>query len=137
MNKWIGSGCFYVNKFDGPSTVILWIELILFAMLYGVAFRSWLLFGFIFLGLSVLMHVPKRTVYIIIALSCLWGFIAFSIGHSISWGWAIALGMGFFLLGGVMHATSLKKLVPTTVVAVINKNIKWHRNGYEGLQNLN
>ena len=109
MTRWTGRSGISKVKFDTKSIVILWFEILMFAMIYGRAFRSWLVFGIIFFGSAVLMYVPKRTVYIIIAVSFLWGFIAFSIGHSLSWGWAMGLGMTFLLLGIRAHLSGLKQ----------------------------
>ena len=118
--------------------MILWFEQLLFSALYGVAFRSWVVFGVMFLGSFWLLNRPRGTVHMIYAMSLLWGFIAFSIGHSISWGWAAALGVIFFLIGVRTHLTGLKKPVgPSTVVSFNHENIDWRRNGYEGRQNLN
>jgi hypothetical protein len=105
--------------------------------LFGIAFRSWVVFGVMFLASFWLLNRPRGTVHMIYAMSLLWGFIAFSVGHSISWGWATALGMAFFLLGVGAHLTDLKKPVVSTVVSVNQNNIEWRRNGYQGRQNLN
>jgi len=117
--------------------MILGFELLLFSALYGIAFRSWVVFGVMFLGSFWLLNRPRGTVNMIYAMSLLWGFIAFSVGHSISWGWASVLGMAFFLLGVGAHLTGLKKPVVSPVVSVNQNNIGWQRNGYEGRQNLN
>ena len=74
---------------------ILGFEALLFSALYGVAFRSWVVFGVMFLGSFWLLNRPRGTVHMIYAMSLLWGFIAFSVGHSISWGWAAMLGGSF------------------------------------------
>jgi hypothetical protein len=117
--------------------VILWFEQLLFSALYGIAFHSWVVFGLMFLGSFWLLNRPRGTVHMIYAMSLLWGFIAFSIGHSISWGWATMLGMAFFLLGVGAHLTGLTKPVVSTIVSVNHENNEWRRNGYEGRQNLN
>jgi len=99
------------GRLGDSNHIILLFELLLFSVLYGVAFRSWIVSGLMILGLYWIMSRPKGTVYMIFALSFLWGFIAFSIGHSISWGWATALGMAFLLLGLGAHMTGLKKSI--------------------------
>ena len=83
------------------------------------------------------MYIPKRMVYIIIALCYLWGFIAFSIGYGKSMGWAMVLGMVFFLFGVGAHMTGLKKPIGHTLVSVNHEKNAWLRNGYQGWQNLN
>lgn len=126
-----------ITRCNDKNFMILGFELFLFSALYGVAFRSWVVFGVIFFGLSWLLNRPRGTAHMICAMSVLWGFIAFSVGHSISWGWATVLGMAFFLLGMGAHLTGLKKPVASTVVSVNHENNAWRRNGYDGRQNLN
>ena len=116
---------------------ILGFEALLFSALYGVAFRSWVVFGVMFLGSFWLLNRPRGTVHMIYAMSLLWGFIAFSVGHSISWGWAAMLGVIFFLIGVRAHFTGLKNLMSSTVVSVNHDRIEWQRNVYQGRQNLN
>ncbi len=131
----------FIKKFKAnlgdSSFMILGFEQLLFSTLYGIAFRSWVVFGVIFLASFWLLNSPRGTVHMIYVISLLWGFIAFSIGHSISWGWAIALGMAFFLLGVGLHLNGLKKPTVSTVVSVNPNNNEWQRNGHEGRQNLN
>lgn len=124
-------------RLGNSNFMILCFEQFLFSVLYGIVFRSWVVFGVIFFSSFWLLNRPRRTVNMTYAMSFLWGFIGFSIGHSISWGWATALGMAFFMLGIVAHLTGLKKLVGDTVALVISNSAEWRRNGYEGEQNLN
>lgn len=127
-----------MKKFTGDTNFMtLWFEQLLFSSLYGVAFHSWVVFGVMFLGSFWLLNRPRGTVRMIYAMSLLWGFIAFSIGHSISWGWAIASGMAFFLLGLGAHMTGLKKPLISMASSGNNDSIAWRRNGYNGRQNLN
>lgn len=128
---------FAARSINNKNFMILGFEIFLFSVLYGIAFHSWIVFGVTFLGSSWLLNRPRGTANMICAMSVLWGFIAFSIGHSISWGWATALGMTFFLLGLGAHLTGLKKPVISTVVSGNYEKSVWRRNGYEGWQNLN
>lgn len=128
---------FAARSINDKNFMILGFEIFLFSVLYGIAFHSWIVFGVIFLGSSWLLNRPQGTVHMIYATSLLWGFIAFSIGHGISWGWATALGMAFFLLGLGAHMTGLKKPIASAVVSVNYEKNEWRRNGYEGQSNLN
>jgi len=123
--------------FNDKNFVKLWFELLLFSAVFEIAFRSWVVFGVMFLGSFWLLNRPRGTVHMIYAMSFLWGFIAFSIGYGISWGWAAALGGSFFLLGMRAHLTGLNKPVAIMAVSVNQNNIEWRRDGYQGRQNLN
>ena len=126
------------DRLGDSNFMILWFEQLLFSVLYGVAFHTWVVFGAMFLGSFWLLNRPRGTTHMIYAMSILWGFIAFSIGHSISWGWATALGMAFFLLGLGTHMTGLKKpMIGHAVVSAAHEKNEWLRNGYQGRQNLN
>ncbi|MDP2654366.1 MAG: hypothetical protein Q8Q08_10085 [Candidatus Omnitrophota bacterium] len=125
------------DRLGDSNFKILWFEQLLFSTLYGIAFRSWLVFGVMFLGSLWLLNRPRGVLHMIYAMSLLWGFIAFSIGYSISWGWAAALGGSFFLIGIRAHLTGLKSLVSSCVDSAKHEQIDWRRDGYNGLQNLN
>ncbi|MBF0522879.1 MAG: hypothetical protein HQL24_07500 [Candidatus Omnitrophica bacterium] len=117
--------------------MILWFEALLFSVLFGAAFHSWVVFGSMFLGLSFLLSRIRGMIYMAYVMSILWGFIAFSIAYSISWGLAMAAGGSFFLIGIKAHFAGLKKRVTYKRVLVKQSYIEWRRNGYQGWQNLN
>lgn len=117
------------------SFMTLWFEQLLFSVLYAIAFHSWIVFVVMFISLSLLLNKLKGKIYMIYVISCLWGFIAFSIGYSINCGWATGLGGAFVLLGIKAHISGLKKLVVNKPASL--NNIDWLRNGYERRQNLN
>jgi hypothetical protein len=125
------------DRFSDSNFMILWLEQLLFSALYGIAYRSWLVFGMMFLGSFWLLNGRRGTVRMVYAMSLLWGFIAFSIGYSISWGWAAALGGLFFLIGIRAHLTGLKSLVSSGIDSANHGQNEWRRGGYNGLQNLN
>lgn len=116
---------------------ILGFELLLFLVVFGIAYRSWLMLGLMLAGLSWLMSRPKGTVYMIYALSSLWGFIAFSIGYSLGWGWASVLGMAFFLVGITAHTSGLQRPLDRPVSSRHKHTDEWRRNWYFGQPNLN
>ena len=121
------------DRLSDSNFMILWFEQLLFSALYGIAFRSWLVFGVMFLGSFWMLNGRRGTVHMIYAMSLLWGFIAFSIGYSISWGWAAALGGLFFLVGIMAHLTGLKSLVSGGIDSVKHVQIEWRRDSYNGL----
>ena len=127
----------FISQFNDQNLRFLCFELLLFSALYGIAFRSWAVWGVMLLGLVWLLGRTRGVAYMIYAMSLLWGFIAFSIGHSISWGWATALGMAFFLVGLGAHSTGLKKSVVRMFVSANHENNEWRRNCYDERHNLN
>ena len=87
---------------------VLGFESLLFSVVFGVAFHSWVVFIGLLSGLLCLLGLPKGKLYASIALSILWGFVACSIGNSSgSWTWAIACGLGMFLAGMAAHMRGL------------------------------
>ncbi len=122
---------------DDKNSRLLWSELIIFFIIFGIAYRSWLVLSLMLVGLSWLMNRPNGTVYMIFALSSLWGFIAFSIGYSLGWGWASALGLVFFLMGVTAHMSGLKRPLDSPVSFRQRNANDWRRNWYLGQPNLN
>lgn len=122
---------------NNKNSRILGFELLLFFVIFGIAYRSWLVFSMILAGLSWLMSRPKGTVYMIFALSSLWGSIAFSIGYSLGWGWASVLGLAFFLVGITAHTSGLKRPLDRPVSSRQKNASEWRRNWYLGQPNLN
>ncbi len=116
---------------------ILWFELILFFIIFGMAYHSWVVLSLILVGMSWLMSRPQGTVYMVYALSSLWGFIAFSIGYSLGWGWASTLGLVFFLIGVTTHMSGLKRPLDRPVSSRQGNANDWRRNWYLGQPNLN
>ena len=87
---------------------ILGFEALLFSGVFGAAYQSWIVFGAMLLGLCWMLGLTKGKVYAMVALSCLWGIIAASIGHSFGgWQWALACGLGMVLVGIKAHTRSL------------------------------
>lgn len=122
---------------NDKNSRILWFELMIFFIIFGIAYRSWLVPSLVLVGLSWLMSRPKGTVYMIFALSFLWGFIAFSIGYSLGWGWASVLGLTFFLVGMTAHMSGLKWPLDRPVSSRHQNANEWRRNWYLGQPNLN
>lgn len=122
---------------NDKNSRLLWSELIIFFIIFGIAYRSWLVLSLMLVGLSWLMSRPKGTVYMIFALSSLWGFIAFSIGYSLGWGWASVLGLASFLMGVIAHMSGLTRPLDRPVSSRQKNTNEWRRNWYLGQPNLN
>ena len=60
---------------NDKNSRILGFELIIFFIIFGIAYRSWLVLSLVLVGLSWLMSRPKGTVYMIYAFSSLWGCV--------------------------------------------------------------
>ena len=128
---------FITRLFNDKIFAKLCFEILVFSMLLGIGFKSWIIFGLIFFGLSWLLHQFNGKIYTVIALSCVWGFIAASIGYSFGgWLWAAILGIIVLIKGIRVY---WRKLELSWVDWGLNSNnlIEWQRNGYLGRQNLN
>ncbi len=94
----------FIAQFYDKIFASLWLESLLFSVLIGIGFRSWVVSGLMFLGLTLLIHQPKGTVYTVVALSLMWGYIAASIGYSFGgWLWAAVLGSLGLIQGVRIH----------------------------------
>lgn len=122
---------------NDKNSRLLWSELMIFSIIFGIAYRSWFVLILMLVGLSWFMSRPKGTVYMIYALSSLWGFIAFSIGYSLGLGWASVLGLTFFLMGITAHMSGLKRPLDRPVSLRHRNTDDWRRNWYLGQPNLN
>ncbi len=120
-------------RFDNKSMVILWTELAVFAVIYGLMFKSRLAGGIIFLIPAMLMSRPKTAVYAIFILSFLWSFVFTAIGYGIGgWVGGMVLGAMVFLNGVRLHMRDLTRVVDN----VSNYNVmEWRKNWHR--QNLN
>ncbi|MBF0618727.1 MAG: hypothetical protein HQL19_01010 [Candidatus Omnitrophica bacterium] len=95
-------------RLNDRSCRILALEALLFSGVFGLAYRSWVLFGVLLLLLWSALVLFKSKVFVMIALSCLWGFIAASIGYSSGgWPWALACGAGMMVIGVLAHVREL------------------------------
>jgi hypothetical protein len=125
-------------EFDKTSMRILWAESVIFAGIYGMMFRSWLVGGIIFLCLAVLMLRPKTVVYSIFILSFLWCFVFAAIGFGIAGAvGAVVLGLIVFMNAARLHFRDLRS--PWAELSFVgNINVMDWRRGWDGrLGNLN
>ena len=121
-------------RFDGKSTILLWVESFVFAAIYGAMFHSWSVFGILSLGLAVLMSRPKTAVYSIFIICSLWAFVFAAFGYGFG-GWigAVALGATVFYKGVRLHLRDLKRSPDEW--NFVGKN--WRQQWYLGGQSYN
>ena len=94
----------FIFRFYDNTFLTLAIEFVLFSVLLGIAFYSWVVSVLMLLGSSWLISKPKGTVYMVWAMSLLWGFIAASVGYSCGgWVWASVLGSLMLIQGVRIH----------------------------------
>ena len=122
------------TRFDQKSTRILWVESFIFAVIFGLMFKTWVVWGVLFLGSAVLLSKPNTAVYTIFVVCALWTFIFAALGYGIG-GWigAIVVGATVFYKGVRLHLRELKRLPDQSNFAVND----WRQNWYLGRQNLN
>ncbi len=125
-------------RFDKTSMRFIWVESIIFAGIYGLMFRSWLVGGMILLCLAMLMLRPKSTVYSIFILSLLWSFVFAAIGFGIA-GVAGAgiLGLIVFINAVRLHFRDLRSTWGELSFLGGTGEVDWRRGRYGGSQNLN
>jgi len=99
-------------RFDKKSTIILWIEAFIFAVIYGLMFKTWVVWGVLFLPSAILLSKPKTAVYTIFIICGLWTFIFAALGYGIG-GWigAVIVGMTVFYKGVRLHLRDLSVLL--------------------------
>jgi hypothetical protein len=94
----------FIIRFNDKIFATLWFELFLFSVLIGIASHSLAVTVLMLLGLSWLICRAKGTVYTVVAMSLLWGYIAASIGYSFGgWVWVAVLGSIFLIKGVRIH----------------------------------
>ncbi len=127
----------FIAQFHDKTFATLWLESLLFSVLFGIGFHSWLVSVLMFLGLSWLMNKWKGTLYTIFTLSFLWGFMIFCIVYSVGgWVWGLALGSLVFYKGVRIHLRELKESLNFNFFGSNNVR-EWRQDNYWGRQNLN
>ena len=91
-------------RFDRKSTLLLWLESFIFAVIYGVMFKTWIVWAVLFLLSAILLSKPKTAVYTIFIICSLWTFIFAAFGYGIG-GWVgeVAVGVTVFYKGVRLH----------------------------------
>ena len=96
-------------KLSEENRTLLWVELVLFSVLSGLACHSWLVLVIVALGLVGLMTRPNGMFYMIFAISALWAFMPFCWGFAGGgWPWAFIAGGIAFWMGIKVHVNGLK-----------------------------
>jgi len=119
-------------KLSEENRPLIWSELVLFSVLSGLVYHSWLVFLIISFGLVWLMTRPNGMFYMIFAISALWAIIPFCWGFAGGgWLWAFIIGGAAFWMGIKVHVDGLKWYWDE----VIYRNddvIEWKRMGWYG-----
>lgn len=125
-------------RFDKTSMQTLWAESLIFAGIYGMMFRSWLVGEMIFLCLTVLMLRSKTVVYSIFILCFLWSFVFAAVGFGIA-GVAGAgiLGLIIFINAVRLHFRDLKSSCGELSLTGSIGELDWRRGWCGRSQNLN
>jgi len=123
-------------RFDKKSIWLLGAEAFIFAVIYGLMFKSWIVWGVLFLGLAVLLSKPKTAAYTIFIICALWTFIFAALGYGIG-GWigAVVVGATVFYKGVRLHLRDLKRSHDEWEWDFIGHDLR--HNWYLGRQNLN
>lgn len=123
-------------RFDKKSTWLLGIEAFVFAAIYGLMFKTWIVWAVLFLPSAILLSKPKTAVYTILIVCALWTFIFAAIGFGIG-GWigAVVVGATVFYKGVRLHLRDLKRSPDTWEWDFVGQD--WRQNWYLGRQNLN
>ncbi len=134
MPKWIE----WITRvrFDKKSTWLLWAEAFIFAVIYGLMFKTWVVWGILFLGSAVLLSKPRTAVYTIFIICGLWTFLFAAFGYGIG-GWigAVVVGATVFYKGVRLHLRDLKRSHDEWEWDFVGHD--WRQNWHLGRQNLN
>jgi len=123
-------------RFDKSSLRVLWIEAFIFATIYALMFKTWLVWAVLFLPSAFLLSKPKTAVYTIFIICAQWVFIFAALGYGIG-GWigAVIVGTIVFYKGVRLHLRDLKHSTDKWEWDFVGHD--WRQNWYLGRQNLN
>jgi len=121
-------------RFDKKSTWLLGFEAFIFAVIYALMFKTWLVWAILFLPSAILLSNPKTAVYTIFIICGLWTFIFAALGYGVG-GWigVMIVGMTVFYNGVRLHLRDLKRSFDELDVV----GHDWRQNWHFGRQNLN
>jgi hypothetical protein len=113
---------------------ILWLESFIFAVIFGLMFKTWVVWGVLFLVSAVLLSKPKTAVYTIFITCSLWTFLFAALGYGIA-GWigAVVVGLTVFYKGVRLHLRDLKRSSDEWDFV----GHDWRQNWHLGRQNFN
>lgn len=123
-------------RFDRKSTLLLWLESFIFAVIFGLMFKTWIVWAMLFLPSAILLSKPKTAVYMIFFICGLWTFIFAALGYGIG-GWigAVVIGATVFYKGVRLHLRDLNRSQDKWEWDFIGQDCR--QNWYLGRQNLN
>jgi predicted membrane protein len=125
-------------RFNQKSKIILWIEAGVFAVIYGLMFKTWIVTAGLVLIASLLMNKPRMEAYKVYWVSFLWCPVFFAIGFTIG-GWIGGLILGGLVMykGIKLHWRDLKRSQEDENIEAYVNAEKWRQNWHLGPQNLN
>ena len=123
-------------RFDKKSTWLLWAEAFIFAVIYGLMFKTWLVWAALFVPCTILLNKSNTAVYTIFIICGLWVFIFAALGYGIG-GWIGAVVVGTIVLykGVRLHLRDLKTSLDQWEWDYVGQD--WRQNWHLGRQNLN
>ncbi len=98
-------------NFNESNSSILYFEILIIAILSGLAFQSWWVFGGVILGLPIMLGFRVLALVLCVLLSLVWGAIGFGIGAVIGGGSmsaSIVIGILGILAGLGTHLSALE-----------------------------
>ena len=96
-------------QFNEKQSGILMTEIFIIAVVCGLYFTSWWVFGGVLLGLIIGLFIPQVAIPFIILLSVGWGAVGYGIGSMFgSTGASIVLGVIGLLAGVGSHLGALQ-----------------------------
>ena len=123
-------------RFDKKSTLLLWVEAFIFAVIYGLMFKTWLVWAILFVPSAILLSKSRTAVYTIFIICGLWTFIFAALGYGIG-GWigSVVVGATVFYKGVRLHLRELKRFPDEWEWNFVGQD--WRKNWHLGGHNLN
>ena len=96
-------------KFNDKNINILSVEIFIIAVIFGVGYESWIVFGGVFLGLIYGMKIKPLAIVFCYLFGIIWGIIGYIIGMFIgSHGASISLGIIGLIVGIKTHLSAIE-----------------------------
>ena len=127
----------FTAKLANHNYRILWAEAVVLAVIIGAGFASWPGVIILLAALTWVLNTQWGTVCLIGLFSCVWTFLAGTIGFGLGgWAWALLLGILALISGFKIHLRDLKRPFNHIVTGQIDTN-EWKECLNWGRQNLN
>ncbi len=95
-------------RFNEKNSGILFGEIAIVAIIAGLTYKSWWVFGAVLLGLIIGIVIPGVAIFLAIGFSIAWGFIGYAIGSWFSNEASIVLAIIGFLAGLGLHLSAIE-----------------------------